>query len=135
MDVQVLKQSFELVAPQKEAFARTFYQRLFREFPETAPLFAGTDMARQESSLMATLAVVVNGLSRGENVVPAVQALGKRHKGYGVQPEHFNAVGQALLATLQQFLGTAWTPEVAANWREAYVTLSTLMKEEIIAAD
>ena len=134
MDVQILKQSFDQVVPQKEAFARAFYQRLFREFPETAPLFARTDMARQESSLMATLAVVVNGLAKGTDVVPAVKALGKRHKGYQVEPEHFDAVGQSLLATFQEFLGEAWTPEVEAHWVEAYTVLATVMKEEITAA-
>ena len=131
MDVQLLKQSFNQVVPQKEAFARTFYQRLFREFPETAPLFAKTDMARQESSLMATLAVVVNGLAEGTDIAPAVKALGKRHKGYGVQPVHFDAVGQSLIATLQEFLGASWTPEVQANWGEAYAVLASIMKDEV----
>lgn len=131
MDAQILKQSFDQVVPHREAFARTFYQRLFREFPETAPLFAKTDMARQESSLMATLAVVVNGLADGKDVIPAVKTLGKRHKDYGVQPEHFDAVGQSLIATFQEFLGASWTPEVAANWGEAYTVLATVMKAEM----
>lgn len=135
MDVQLLKQSFELVAPQKEAFARAFYQRLFAHYPETIPLFAKTDMRRQENSLMATLAIVVNGLADGTNVVPAVQALGKRHYGYGVRSEHFHAVGQSLIATLSEFLGASWTPEIEASWGEAYTILSTVMKEEILAAD
>src|SRR5207245_1782692 len=124
MDVQILKRSFDQIVPQKEAFAKAFYQRLFTQFPDTAPLFAKTDMGRQESSLMATLAVVVNGLAKGENIVPAVQALGQRHHTYGVRAEHFSAVGQSLVATLHEFLGTAWTPEVEACWSEAYTTLS-----------
>lgn len=134
MDVQLLKQSFEQIVPRKEAFAKAFYQRLFRDFPETVPLFAKTEMARQESSLMATLAVVVNGLAQGADIAPAVKALGKRHKGYGVEPEHFDAVGQSLIATLREFLGTAWTPEVEASWGAAYTTLAALMKAEIATA-
>lgn len=133
MDVQLLKKSFEQIVPRKEAFAKAFYQRLFRDFPETAPLFAKTDMARQESSLMATLAVVVNGLAQGSDVAPAVKALGKRHKSYGVGSAHFDAVGQALIATLREYLDTAWTPEVEASWGEAYTTLAALMKAEITA--
>lgn len=133
MDVQLLKKSFEQVVPRKEAFAKAFYQRLFRDFPETAPLFAKTDMARQESSLMATLAVVVNGLAQGSDVAPAVKTLGKRHKGYNVEPAHFDAVGQSLIATLREYLDTAWTPEVETSWGEAYTTLAALMKAEITA--
>lgn len=134
MDVKLLKKSFDQVAPQKEAFAKAFYERLFRDFPATAPLFAKTDMKKQESSLMATIAVVVNGLAEGADVVPAVKALGLRHKGYGVQPEHFDAVGQSLIATFRQFLGAAWTPDVEATWGDAYTTLATVMKAEIAAA-
>lgn len=133
MDVKVLKKSFDQVAPQKEAFAKAFYERLFRDFPATAPLFAKTDMRRQESSLMATIAVVVNGLAEGGDVIPAVKALGLRHKGYGVKPEHFDAVGQSLIATFREFLGASWTHEVEATWGDAYTTLATVMKAEMAA--
>lgn len=133
MDVQLLKQSFTQIAPRKDPFARAFYQRLFTQFPETVPLFARTDMERQEKSLMATLGAVVNGLADGEDVSPAVRALGERHKKYGVQPEHFDAVGQSLLATLQEFLGSEWTPALEASWSEAYTVLASLMKAEITA--
>lgn len=135
MDAQLLKQSLNQVVPRKDEFARAFYQRLFSQFPETAPLFARTDMARQEKSLMATLATVINGLAAGDDVSPPVKALGRRHLDYGVRPGHFDAVGQSLLATLREFLGASWTPELEKNWGEAYMTLAALMKAEIVAAD
>jgi|SRR5581483_8996664 len=134
MDTQLLKQSLDQIIPRKDAFAQAFYQRLFNEFPETVPLFARTDMDRQEKLLMATLAVVVNGLAAGDDVSPPVRALGKRHQGYGVQPDHFDAVGQSLLATLREFLHASWTPELEENWGEAYVALAGLMKAEIVPA-
>jgi hemoglobin-like flavoprotein len=134
MDAQLLKQSFTQIVPRKDEFARSFYQRLFSQFPETAPLFTKVNMERQEKSLMATLGAVVNGLAAGEDVSPAVKVLGKRHQGYGVLPDHFDAVGQSLLATLREFLGTSWTTELETSWGEAYVTLASLMKAEIVLA-
>lgn len=134
MDTQLLKQSLNQITPRRDAFARAFYQRLFSEFPETAPLFARTDMDRQEKLLMATLTVVVNGLAAGDDVSPPVRALGKRHQGYGVQPDHFDAVGQSLLATLREFHDTSWTPDLEQNWGEAYVALAGLMKAEFASA-
>jgi methyl-accepting chemotaxis protein len=134
MDAQLLKQSFTQIVPRKDLFARSFYQRLFSQFPETKPLFASVNMERQEKSLMATLGAVVNGLAAEEDVSPAVKALGKRHQGYGVLPDHFDAVGQSLLATLREFLDTSWTAEHETSWGEAYVTLATLMKSEIVPA-
>src|SRR5207244_9126487 len=89
-----------------------------------------TDTTKQRKKLMATLAVVVNGLSNLESVLPAASALAKRHVGYGAKAEHYPVVGGALLWTLEKGLGEAWTPDVAAAWTAAYGTLSGYMISE-----
>src|SRR6266849_4809664 len=88
------------------------------------------DMTEQRKKLMSTLAVVVNGLSNLEAVLPAASALAKRHVGYGAKPEHYPVVGGALLWTLEKGLGEAWTPETATAWTAAYRTLSGYMISE-----
>ncbi len=103
-----------------------FYGRLFEIAPEVRPLFKG-DMAEQGRKLMATLAVVVRGLSDLPSILPAASALAKKHVSYGVKAAHYEPVGAALLWTLEKGLGDKWTPEVAAAWTEAYVTLSGYM--------
>ncbi|MBX5450134.1 globin family protein [Thermogemmatispora sp.] len=127
MNALLLKESFEMVAPQKEIFARQFYDRLFTTFPQTRALFARTDMRRQESSLMATLAAVVAGVERGENLEPVLRKLGERHYSYGVQPEHYPLVGQALLATFADFLGPRFTPAMQDAWAQAFEVISAQM--------
>jgi hypothetical protein len=52
--------------------------------PAVRRLFRKTDMAAQRKNLMQTLTVVVKGIDRLDALVPAVQALGRRHAGYGV---------------------------------------------------
>jgi len=74
------------------------------------------------------LKVVVNGLHRIDQLVPAVQELGRRHARYGVTDAHYDTVAAALLATLQQGLGEAFTPDVAAAWATAYTLLAETMK-------
>jgi hemoglobin-like flavoprotein len=56
-----------------------------------------------------------------------VDELGRRHAGYGVKEAHYDSVGAALLWTLEQGLGEAWTPDVAAAWTDVYVLLSGIM--------
>lgn len=124
--VKLVQQSFTKVAPISVKAAALFYDRLFETAPEVKPLFRG-DMAEQGRKLMATLAVVVNGLTDLETILPAASALAKRHVGYGVKASHYPAVGSALLWTLEQGLGPAWTPELAAAWTAAYTTLSGFM--------
>jgi hemoglobin-like flavoprotein len=127
--VTLVQQSFAKVAPISEAAAVIFYDRLFEVAPSVKPMFP-LDMKEQRKKLMATLAVVVNGLSNLESVLPAASALAKRHVSYGAKAEHYPVVGGALLWTLEKGLGDGWTPEVAEAWTAAYGTLSGFMISE-----
>jgi len=126
LQVKAIQESFAKVAPISEQAAALFYGRLFEIAPAVKPLFH-SDMAEQGRKLMATLAVVVNGLSNLETILPAASALAKRHVAYGVKAADYEPVGAALLWTLQQGLGKDWTPELAAAWTGAYTLLSDFM--------
>jgi len=127
--VKLVQQSFAKVAPISEQAAVLFYDRLFEVAPAVKAMFPA-DMTEQRKKLMATLAVVVNGLSNLEAVLPAASALAKRHVSYGAKAEHYPVVGGALLWTLEKGLGDAWTPETEAAWTAAYGTLSGYMISE-----
>ena len=127
--IELVQDSFSKVAPISEQAAVLFYGRLFEVAPQVRALFPD-DMTEQRKKLMATLAVVVNGLTNLEAVLPAASALAKRHVGFGAKPEHYPVVGGALLWTLEKGLGEAWTPEVAAAWTAPYGTLSSFMISE-----
>ena len=127
--VNLVQQSFSKVAPISEQAAVLFYDRLFEVAPAVRAMFPD-DMSEQRKKLMATLAVVVGGLSNLESVLPAASALAKRHVSYGAKPEHYPVVGGALLWTLEKGLGEGWTPDVAAAWTAAYGTLSGYMISE-----
>lgn len=127
--IKAVQQSFAKVAPISEQAAALFYGRLFEIAPAVKPLFRG-DMKEQGRKLMATLAVVVGGLSNLETILPAASALAKRHVGYGVSAAHYAPVGEALLWTLERGMGSDWTPQLAAAWSTAYGILSTYMIDE-----
>ena len=127
--VKLVQDSFAKVAPISEQAAVIFYDRLFEVAPAARAMFPA-DMTEQRKKLMATLAVVVNGLTNLESILPAASALATRHVSYGAKPEHYPVVGGALLWTLEKGLGEAWTPEVASAWTAAYSTLSGLMLSE-----
>ncbi|MBI5318107.1 globin family protein [Bradyrhizobium sp.] len=127
--VKLVQESFSNVVPIAEQAAVIFYDRMFEVAPSVKAMFPA-DMAEQRRKLMATLAVVVNGLSNLESILPAASALATRHVSYGARPEHYPVVGGALLWTLEKGLGEAWTPEVASAWKAAYGTLSAFMIAE-----
>jgi hemoglobin-like flavoprotein len=127
--IKLVQESFAKVAPISEQAAVLFYDRLFEVAPPVRAMFPN-DMTEQRKKLMATLAVVVNGLTNLEAVLPAASALAKKHVGYGVKAAHYPIVGGALLWTLEKGLGEAWNPELAAAWTAAYGTLSGYMISE-----
>jgi hemoglobin-like flavoprotein len=127
--VKLVQDSFAKVAPISEKAAELFYGRLFEIAPQVRAMFPD-DMTEQRKKLMATLAIVVNGLNNLETILPAASALAKRHVSYGAEAGHYPVVGQALLWTLEQGLGPSWTPDVAAAWTGAYTTLSGYMISE-----
>jgi hemoglobin-like flavoprotein len=127
--IKLVQDSFAKVAPISEQAAVLFYDRLFEVAPGVKAMFPA-DMTEQRKKLMGTLAVVVNGLTNLEAVLPAASALAKRHVNYGAKPEHYPVVGGALLWTLEKGLGDGWTPDVAEAWTAAYGTLSGYMISE-----
>lgn len=136
LNADILEQSFEKIKPQSEQFAASFYGNLFEGSPEAKPLFASTDMAKQQKMLVAALALVVDNLRKPDVLTKAVKDLGARHVKYGTKTEHYPLVGAALLKTFEQYLGGEWTPEVKQAWADAYGVLSDLMLEgaESVAA-
>ena len=125
--VNLVQDSFAKVAPIADKAADLFYDRLFTIAPEVRSLFPD-DLSGQKKKLMQMIAAAVTNLHRVQTIIPAVQELGKRHVGYGVTDQHYGSVGAALLWTLEQGLGAAFTPPVKEAWTTTYLTLADVMK-------
>lgn len=111
------------IAPQAAAL---FYSNLFEADPSLRPLFKG-NLEEQGKKLMQMIGAAVGKLTDLGSLVPILQSLAKRHVGYGVQEAHYATVGAALLKTLEQGLGPAFTPQVKASWSEVYTVMSSVM--------
>jgi hemoglobin-like flavoprotein len=125
---RLLAETWKQVAPTADAAADMFYRRLFEIDPAARKLFRATEMVAQRKKLIQTLSFAINGLDDLDGLSTKVEDLGRRHAGYGVTDAHYDSVGAALLWTLEQGLGRAWTPEVAAAWTEVYGMLSGIMR-------
>ena len=122
--IQLVQNSFALVAPIADTAAELFYGRLFELDPSLRHMFK-SDMKEQGRKLMQMLSVAVHALNNLDTIVPAIQAMGQRHVGYGVTMEHYAVVGEALIWTLEKGLGEAFTAEV----KEAWITLYALVTQ------
>jgi hemoglobin-like flavoprotein len=125
--IQLVQNSFSLVQPIADTAATIFYDRLFVLDPSLRPMFKG-DMKEQRKKLMAAITLVVTGLNNLGSIINAVEHLGRTHVRYGVKDSHYDTVGAALIWTLGQGLGDAFTPDIKTSWIAAYNILATTMK-------
>jgi hemoglobin-like flavoprotein len=126
--IELVQRSWNQVAPMGEAAILMFYERLFFVDPSLRILFRH-DMKGQSRKVLAMLSFTVAGLTRPHEVFPLVQSMGRRHAAYGVRDEHYDTVGSALLWTLEQGLGSSFTPAVREAWTAVFGVLANTMKD------
>jgi len=124
--ISLVQSSFARVLPIAEQAGMLFYERIFSLAPEARSLF-GEDIRTQAARTMAAVKTAVDGLRDLDSVAPFLVRLGARHVRYGVQPEHFAIVGEALMWTLGQGLGDEFTEPVRHAWAEVWVIIVETM--------
>ena len=118
-DCRLLQESLGLVAPVAPQLVAAFYDHLFAAYPQVRPMFP-VDMQVQHDRLLKAIIALVTHYESPEQLVPALTAMGRNHVRYGVQLDHYVAVGGVLMATLRRFAGTAWNAEYEGAWTRAY---------------
>jgi hemoglobin-like flavoprotein len=124
--VQLVQSSFAAVEPRLAEIVDLFYATLFARNPAVRQMFP-SDMAEQQKKLALTLRLAVDGASRLDKLVPALESLGEKHAAYGVVPAHFDAVGAALLETLAHAAGPVWNDELRQAWAITYGLIAATM--------
>jgi hemoglobin-like flavoprotein len=123
-----VRRSFALIEPIAPQAAALFYENLFTADPSLRKLFEG-NMHQQGERLMTMIGAAVDLLDQPDNLIPVLRKLGARHVNYGVRDEHYTTVGGALLKTLGQGLGAAYTDDVHAAWVALYRVVSHTMMD------
>ena len=130
--IALVQSTWSQVASHSAHLAEVFYNRLFQLDPSLRSMFP-PDMGEQRRALMQMLHLVVNGLYCFEELLTDIEALGRRHVGYGVVDSQYELVRTALLSMLAEELGDRFTPEVAAVWAATYDQLADVMKSAAYA--
>ena len=126
MDTAALKDSWAIVTKSGDDVPLFFYSHLFLSHPELRSMFP-VSMSQQRDKLVGALANIVTHVDELDEVMPFINSLGSDHRRFAVEPEHYDAVGASLLATLGHFLGPRWTDELAADWTAAYGVIAKVM--------
>jgi nitric oxide dioxygenase len=126
--VQIVQDTFRLLAPHAAEATEIFYSELFRIAPDTRELFPD-DLTSQKGKFVQMLGTVVRCLGDVSVISEHVADLGRRHASYDVRDRDYAVVGQALLFMLHRLLGASCTPEIRDAWAAAYEMIARVMKE------
>jgi hemoglobin-like flavoprotein len=121
-----LRKTFALVERQSHVAALVFYQRLFELNPMLRPLFK-TDIELQAAKLMDMLSTALSLMEKPDELNETLEELGARHVAYGVRTEHYETVGDALLAMLSAVLGKDFTADTRRVWTDLYQFIAATM--------
>jgi len=123
---QTVFDSWEKAKQQFDLVGVTLMKNIFSIAPEAIQLYSFRDVQDLYNSeelkkhytklLKALDAVIISLKVPYDDIVTTLRRLGERHKDYGVVKEHYNVVGRAIIATLDQVFGEAFTPEVKDCW-------------------
>ena len=136
--IHLVRASFAAVQLAVSQPGALFYDNLFAADPSLRNLFRSS-IAEQGERLMSMIGSALGLLDRPATLLPVLRQLGARHGGYGVKDSHYATVSAALIQTLEQGLGAAFTDEVRQAWVDLYGVISSTMidaaqQHEVVAA-
>lgn len=120
--------SFDAASGRIDQLGRSFYAHLFAAHPELRELFP-EDLALQQAKFTDELREIVHAVANLPTFVERARELGAHHLGYGTRARHYQPVGDALLAALDDTLGAELTPETRTAWTLAYNLVAETMQQ------
>ncbi len=124
--IDLIRDSFHRLEPDVETASELLYERLFEIAPELRAMFR-SDMAGQGMQFKSTLRVIVQRFDDPETLRPYLEDLARGHAAYGVTPEHFRLMGQALIWAMRKTMGEEFPEGADAAWEAAYELLAREM--------
>src|SRR5918998_181202 len=107
---RLLKESWSLVEENQDKVASYFYARIFLSHPDLRDLFP-VQMDVQRARLLNAIVTAVQTLGDPETFDEYLRSLGRDHRKFHVEPEHYEVVGAALIEALRTFAGERWSVE------------------------
>lgn len=134
IDADLLRDNFELVLQRDQVFPRRFYEILFARRPEVQALFTRNSANAQHALLAQTLMAVLDHADDAAWLTEKLAPLGAQHAAYGVTPEMYEWVGEALITAIAEVSAGDWTDRHLAAWKEAYRAMVSIMCPSAVPA-
>jgi hemoglobin-like flavoprotein len=128
--VRLVRETLDALREDAEPFALLFYGKLFELDPGSRRLFHN-DLAAQGRKLMDMLTSVSESLDDFQPMRARLAELGRKHAEFGVRPEQYDVLTNALLWSIGQALGAGFDVPTRDAWRLAISAICGAMKADI----
>ncbi|WP_407287206.1 globin domain-containing protein [Streptomyces sp. BP-8] len=125
-DAILIRRTMAEIGPVADKVTSYFYALLFVQHPDLRALFPAS-MDTQRDRLFKALLTAAQHVDNGEVLTAYLSNLGRGHRKYGTQPDHYPAVGECLLRALARYATSSWDSETEAAWVRAYTAISQIM--------
>ncbi|MGW2225813.1 globin domain-containing protein [Streptomyces formicae] len=125
-DAVLVQRTMAEIGPVSDKVTSYFYALLFTRHPDLRALFPAA-MDTQRDRLLKALLTAAEHIDNTDVLVSYLKNLGRGHRKYGTQPEHYPAVGEALIGSLSRYASAVWDEETEAAWVRTYTTISQVM--------
>lgn len=125
-DALLLRRTMQEVEPVADAATAYFYAMLFVQHPHLRELFPAS-MDSQRDRIFRAFMTSARLIDEPEMLTEYLSHLGRGHRKYGTEPEHYPAIGECLLGALAQYAPQTWSDEAEAAWVRAYTLISQTM--------
>ncbi|GGV40339.1 oxidoreductase [Streptomyces spectabilis] len=125
-DAVLVQRTMAEVAPIADKVTSYFYALLFTRHPDLRALFPAA-MDTQRDRLLTALLTAAEHIDETDVLVDYLRNLGRGHRKYGTQAEHYPAVGECLIGALSRYAGAVWDDDTEAAWVRTYTTISQVM--------
>ncbi|HEY1485469.1 MAG TPA: globin domain-containing protein [Micromonosporaceae bacterium] len=122
----LLKQSWALVEDRQDRLAAYFYARMFLRYPALRDMFP-VQMEVQRARLLGAIVGAIQDFDDPERVDVYLRALGRDHRKFYVEPEHYEMVKFALIEALREYAGDGWNLEYEQAWSDVYDLIAAKM--------
>ena len=122
-DAELLRETLELTLAADDSFPKRFYDRLFARHPEVIPMFHRNSPGAQRKMFAQKLTMIVDHVEDPEWLARELRAVAESHVKYGVRPDMYAWIGEALIETLRDACDSDWSEAAEKAWRDAYARI------------
>ena len=124
-EIQLINNSWTVISKSKKSVRNTFYSNIFEVDPKLESLFRESFLAWD--SLPDSFEFMYKHMENLENVTLEIKRLGLKHKTFGVKPKTFAIGKDALVKTIDQYMGKDYTEELGNAWAKLFEYMAHYM--------